>query len=82
MAAAFKPNLKFLAKVAADQVYAYQRYSVRRGGYYGFAGGEATYLKHRREGYVTQAGPASLGRRGKVELTDLGKAALATVPTP
>lgn len=75
----FKPNLKFLAKVEAGDVYAYQRYSVKRGGYYGFAGGEATYLRHRKAGYVTQAGPASLGRRGAVELTDLGKAALATV---
>jgi hypothetical protein len=72
-----KPNLKFLEKVANGKVKHWFAYSAKRGGYYGFSGGEATARRHADAGYVTmpRRGP-SLGLPAKVELTDLGRAAL------
>lgn len=75
-----KPNLAFLRKVADRQVYAWFSYSAKKGGHYGFTGGETTFEKHRKAGFVKKPGPPELGRPSYVELTDAGRAALS--PTP
>ncbi len=76
-----KPNLKFLKKVAERQVYAGQGYSMKRGGYFYFRGGEATAKKHAAAGFVTMGRRGcSLGRPSYVELTDAGRAALVETP--
>lgn len=72
----FKPNLKWLQKVADGGVYSTWKYSVRRGGYSLFVGGEKTYEKHRDAGYVGWCPGSSMGRRGVLSLTDKGMSAL------
>jgi hypothetical protein len=73
----FKPNLTFLRKVLAGEVYSARGYSKRKGGYNIFRGGEQTYWKHVAAGYVKRAPSPSLGIRGIVTLTEMGSAALA-----
>ncbi len=72
-----KPNIAFLEKVRDGGVYAYFSYTERKGGYYGFVGGQKSADAHQAAGYVTRPGGTSLGVRGYVRLTDAGKAALA-----
>lgn len=72
----FKPSLAFLRKVAAGDVYSAMGYTMKRGAYRYFRGGEKTAEAHKRAGYIKPWGGASLGRRATVELTDLGRAAL------
>lgn len=74
----FKPNIKFLRKVEAGLVASHMGYTVKRGGYWYFTGGEKTAEAHKRAGYVKPWGGASLGRSAYVELTDLGRAALTS----
>ena len=73
-----KPNIKFLQKVADEGVCAFFRYSAKRGGQYGFRGGEATAKKHAAAGFVKMPtrGP-SLGMPAYVTLTDTGREALS-----
>lgn len=77
----FKPNLKWLQKVANREVYSVFSYSARRGGSSGFVGGKVTYDNHLKAGYVDYAPMADLGRPGIVKLTDKGREALDTLKT-
>jgi len=72
-----KPNLKFLQKVSDGRVCATFSYSMNRGGYYGFRGGESTAKKYVEAGFVAppRGGP-SFGRPAYYTLTDAGFAAL------
>jgi hypothetical protein len=72
----FKPNLKWLQKVADGGVYRTWNYSSRRGGYSKFVGGEKTYNKHREAGYVGYCPSGSLGRCSVLQLTEKGASAL------
>lgn len=73
-----KPNIKFLRKVRDGKVYRYKHYTMKRGGYTGFVGGEATASKHADAGFVeAPARGASLGCPAVYTLTEKGKAALA-----
>ncbi len=69
----FKPNKKFLQKVADGGVYNKFKYSRKNGGKHSFVGGEKTYQDHCRAGYVNPAPVADLGRPGLVTLTDKGR---------
>ena len=71
-----KPNINFLKKCAAGDVGPTFSYSARRGGLYGFRGGEKTYEKHLAAGFVDYATGASIGRPGYVSLTEKGAAAI------
>lgn len=72
----FKPNLRWLQKVADGGVFSIQSYSARRGGYSRFVGGEKTYEKHRDAGFVGWCPGGGIGRRGVLQLTEKGIAAL------
>jgi len=73
-----KPNLKFLQKVADGYVAAFFAYSAKRGGRYGFRGGEVTANKHAKAGFVNMPTRSpSMGMPANVTLTDAGRAALA-----
>lgn len=76
MAKEFKPNLKWLQKVADGGVMHVAGYSMRKGGYTRFIGGEASYKKHRDAGYVGWCPGGSLGRPGILQLTEKGVDAL------
>lgn len=69
----FNPSYAFLRKVEAGQVYRYMGYSMQRGSYYGFRGGEITFDKHKAAGYCNIYGGASLGRSAVAVLTDKGR---------
>lgn len=70
-------DIKFLRKVEAGDVYAYFTYSMRRGGTYGFRGGEKMMEKFADRGLVTKPGAVSLGRPSKATLTAAGRQVLA-----
>ena len=72
-----KPNIKFLKKCRDGNVGPTFGYSTRRGGIYGFRGGEKTYEKHLEAGFVNDASGASIGRPGHVSLTPLGLSAIS-----
>ena len=71
-----KPNIAFLQKVAAGDVGTYHGYSVRRGGYWTFRGGEATAKRHAQAGFIKMPGVAALFRFAPAALTDAGREAL------
>jgi len=68
----FKPNKKFLQKVADGGVFNKKKYSRKNGAMHSFVGGEKTYQEHCRAGYVNPAPVADPGRPGMVTLTDKG----------
>lgn len=72
-----KPNLKFLQKVANGEVGSYHGYSVKRGGYWTFRGGEATAKKHAEAGFIRMPGSGGLFELARATLTDAGRAALS-----
>jgi hypothetical protein len=78
----FKPNLNFLHKVARGEVRHVFSYSMKRGGYWYWPGGEATVKKHAAHGFVEmpKRGP-SLGKPVLVTLTDAGRAAITPIPS-
>lgn len=73
-----KPNLTFLAKVRDGEVFWRRGYSVRRGGFLKFVGGEAVAQKHADAGLIVMPyhPRAGLGQPALATLTDAGRALL------
>lgn len=73
-----KPNLTFLRKVEAKRVYKGHSYSVKRGGYWYFVGGEKTAERHAKGGFINMPSFCRLFEHSYATLTDTGRAALQT----
>ncbi len=71
----FKLSRAFLEKVERGEVAETFGYSKRRGGHYGFRGGEKTARAYRAVGLVTWESPG-LGTPGVARLTDKGREVL------
>ena len=77
----FKPSVVFLRKVEASQVYNAVKYSRKRGSRQFTRGGEKAIDDHAKAGLITRPYIADLGRPSYAELTDAGRAVLATAST-
>lgn len=72
-----KPNIAFLRKVQNCQVFRYKGYTMSRGGYFGFTGGEKTAERHVAAGYIADPKLSpELGWPAYFTLTEAGEAAL------
>jgi hypothetical protein len=71
-----KPNIAFLRKVADGKVRAVASYSMKRGRYDYFIGGEITARKHADAGYIQMPAHCRVMESKKATLTELGRAAL------
>lgn len=76
MSEAFKPNLKFLRKVADGKVYPWSTYSQRMGRIDKFKGGRVTAEKHREAGLITISYGGVMWE-GKCKLTEAGRKLLS-----